>query len=214
MKENHSETLKNQRVLIDNVIHGNKSDFITLIEPYYERLYLKIYSIVKNENDAKDILQDALIAAYISLKNFKKESSIYTWLYRIVVNKALDYLKSQKKENQYIDPNYNPYSENSQFFVENILNVPEKKEQNELYEYLMYEIEQLEERYKEILIMRYFDGLTYEEIAEVKNIRIGTVKSRIHKAKELLKKRLVNNKKFSPLDFLAILLIILFSRFI
>jgi RNA polymerase sigma-70 factor (ECF subfamily) len=200
MKENNSETLKNQRVLIDNVIHGNKSDFITLIEPYYERLYLKIYSIVKNENDAKDILQDALIAAYISLKNFKKESSIYTWLYRIVVNKALDYLKSQKKENQYIDPNYNPYSENLQFFVENILNVPEKKEQNELYEYLMYEIEQLEERYKEILIKRYFDGLTYEEIAEVKNIRIGTVKSRIHKAKELLKKRLVNNKKFFQLD--------------
>jgi RNA polymerase sigma-70 factor (ECF subfamily) len=200
MKENNSETLKNQRVLIDNVIHGNKSDFITLIEPYYERLYLKIYSIVKNENDAKDILQDALIAAYISLKNFKKESSIYTWLYRIVVNKALDYLKSQKKENQYIDPNSNPYSENLQFFVENILNVPEKKEQNELYEYLMYEIEQLEERYKEILIMRYFDGLTYEEIAEVKNIRIGTVKSRIHKAKELLKKRLINNKKFFQLD--------------
>jgi len=79
--------------------------------------------------------------------------------------------------------------------------IDQQQEQNELYEYLIYIINKLEYKYKEMIIMRYFDGLTYEEIAEVKAIRLGTVKSRLHKAKELLKKELLKEGKFNVMDF-------------
>ncbi|GIX40845.1 MAG: RNA polymerase sigma factor [Leptospiraceae bacterium] len=204
-----------QSKLIEGVLNGNTGDFITLIEPYYERLFIKAYSIVKEENDAKDILQEALISAFLALPKFKKESNIYTWLYKIVVNKAFDFIKSKKREYSYINPDINPYSENLKIFLENEQNIEEKGEQNELYEYLISTIESLEDKYKEILKMRYFDGLTYEEIAEIKQIKLGTVKSRIHKAKELLKQKLIKEGKFVKNDFIFIMIIIiLLSRFI
>jgi len=191
---------QNQDLLIDHILKGNQSQFIELIKPYYERLYLKAYSIVKDKNEAKDVLQDAFISAYLALPKFKKESNIYTWLYRIVVNKALDHLKSKKREANYVNPDINPYAEmEKSLFLEE--KIQQKQEQNELYEYLIYIIDKLDYKYKEMIIMRYFDGLTYEEIAEIKAIRLGTVKSRLHKAKELLKKELLKEKKFNVMDF-------------
>jgi len=191
---------QNQDQLIDNVLKGSQSDFIELIQPYYERLYLKAYSIIKDKNEAKDVLQDAFISAYLALPKFKKESNIYTWLYRIVVNKALDHLKSKKREANYINPEVNPYAE-KEISIFSGEKIQQQQEQNELYEYLIYIINKLEYKYKEMIIMRYFDGLTYEEIAEVKAIRLGTVKSRLHKAKELLKKELLKEGKFNVMDF-------------
>ncbi len=182
-----------QQELIKSILNGDTSNFVKLVEPYYEKLFLKALSIVKYPDDAKDVLQDSFLAAYLSIKKFKNESNIYTWLYKIVVNKSIDYYKKRNKKKI---ESWNPYSNNKESDIYNIsYNNSIKNEQNELFDYLISAINKLDEKYKEILIMRYFDNLSYEEISEIKKIRIGTVKSRLFKAKELLRKILLHEKK-------------------
>lgn len=155
--------------------------FFKSIQPYYEKLFIKAYSIVKNKEDAKDILQEALIAAYKAFSKFKGESNLYTWLYKILVNKSIDFLRNSKKEDDLIQKISNPYDSQSNFFL---YEFEEMYEQNKIFKSLIKIINNLENKYKELIIMKYFDGLTYEEIAEIKNIKLGTVKSRLFKAKE------------------------------
>lgn len=207
-----NELYKKEKELIDNIISGNSTDFTTLIEPYYEKLYLKVRFIIKDPEESYDVLQEALISAFNSLNKFKGNSSIYTWLYRIVVNKSLDYLKQKRKKDKIYFSYDNPYTEKDEIinnFNRNINNIQQNYEQNELFNHLINIINSMQEKYKEILIMRYFDDLSYEEIAEIKQIKIGTVKSRLNKAKEILKKKLINENKFFNEKFNLIYLFLL-----
>lgn len=199
---------KKERDLINSIIKGNISDFSILIEPYYEKLYLKVLSMIKDPNDAYDVLQEALISAYNSLKKFKGNSSIYTWLYRIAVNKSIDFVKQKKKQNKILQIPKNPYDDREDNFSSHSsknMNVQQNYEQKELFETLINIIEKMDEKYKEILIMRYFDDLSYEEIAEIKQIKLGTVKSRLNKAKEILKKKLSYDGNFFLQDMMVII---------
>ncbi len=174
--------------------------FFQSVYPYYERLFLKAYSLIKNKEDAKDIVQETLLSAYKAFSKFKGKSNLYTWLYRILVNKCIDFLRKSKKEDMFLQRLQHPYSENStSLFIESF----EKNiEQNQIQKSLIIIIEKLEDKYKELIIMKYFDGLTYEEIAEIKNIKIGTVKSRLSKAKEKIVSLLQNEKSIK--DFINI----------
>ncbi|MFN3603601.1 MAG: RNA polymerase sigma factor [Leptonema sp. (in: bacteria)] len=166
----------------------NEDDFFEILYPYYERLYIKALSILKNKEDAKDVLQDALMAAYKSFSKFQGKSNVYTWLYKILVNKCYDFLKKSKKEENLLVKINDPYLKKSNSFV--MEEFEKLYEQNEIFKSLIHIINTLESKYREIIIMRYFDGLSYEEISQVKNIKLGTVKSRLSKAKEKLNRKI------------------------
>ena len=172
-----------ERELIDRIKGGDSNAYYELVSQYRERLYRKACSIVGDMDEAEDLLQEALVSAYLAIGSFRGESGIYTWLYRIVVNRCRDFLRSGKKA-ILMDP-LDPFSMVIKDFRPG---VEKNHEHSEEASYLIEKINSLEGKYKKILLLRYYDELSYQEIGEVMHMNIGTVKSRLFKARELLKR--------------------------
>ncbi|PJZ68946.1 RNA polymerase subunit sigma-70 [Leptospira perolatii] len=187
---NRKQTLRDKEIqLLKKIKEGDDSAYIELTGPYRERLYRKAISMVKDGDDAEDIVQDALISGYRSIRNFRAESGVYTWLYRIVVNKSKDLLAKRKraKENSIDDSEFQ--------FTDARLGFEKKIELSDESNYLINKINQLEDIYKEVIELRYFEEMSYSQIAEVLGCNIGTVKSRLFKAKEFLKHLILQDGK-------------------
>jgi RNA polymerase sigma-70 factor (ECF subfamily) len=170
-----------------------QSLFFLLVEKYQERLFRLATLIIGNSIDAEDALQNAFISAFQSIDNFQERSSFYTWIYRIVINKSKD-MKSGLKKNK------EKFIEGSELEInDQRLNIQGDVERQEQSEFLFKKISLLKNIYREILILRYFEELSYQDIAEILGINIGTVKSRIHKAKASLKRLILKDKKGSSM---------------
>ncbi|MBI39317.1 MAG: RNA polymerase subunit sigma-70 [Leptospiraceae bacterium] len=178
-----------EKGLIEKTLKGDQRAFMELVSPYRSRLIRKAVSMLGNPQDAEDILQEALVTAYRALKSFRGESGIYTWLYRIVVNKCRDFHRSKK--------NAPSDSLDSVAFMihDDRIDLEKNLELSTESTYLIQQINTLDKRYREILVMRYFDDLSYQEIASVLKIQVGTVKSRLFKARELLKRAILQDGK-------------------
>lgn len=178
-----------EKKLLESVKSGNGDAFVKLVSPHRIRLMRKAASMVGNPDDAEDIVQDSLMTAYRAIRSFRGESGIYTWLYRIVVNKCRDFHRSKK--NSITDP-----VDTSSFLIEDErIDVEKNLEHSTEAAYLIERINELDKKYREILIMRYFDDLSYQEISKVIGIQVGTVKSRLFKARELLKRAITQDGK-------------------
>ncbi|MCB1307202.1 MAG: sigma-70 family RNA polymerase sigma factor [Leptospiraceae bacterium] len=176
-----------ERALIERIKAGDGDAYMELVGEYRIRLYRKACSIINDAEDAEDVLQDALLTAYRALPRFRGESGIYTWLYRIVVNKCRDYLRSSRNTRQEsMDPTQAVISDDR-------ISVEKNLELSDDAGYLMTKINGLDDKYRQILVYRYYDELSYEEIAELIHVNIGTVKSRLFKARELLKRSILRN---------------------
>ncbi|HBS05052.1 MAG TPA: RNA polymerase subunit sigma-70 [Leptospiraceae bacterium] len=178
-----------EKGLIEKTLKGDQRAFMELVSPYRSRLIRKAVSMLGNPQDAEDILQEALVTAYRALKSFRGESGIYTWLYRIVVNKCRDFHRSKK--------NAPSDSLDAVAFMihDDRIDLEKNLELSTESTYLIQQINTLDKRYREILVMRYFDDLSYQEIASVLKIQVGTVKSRLFKARELLKRAILQDGK-------------------
>jgi len=179
-----------EKILLQKIKSGDQTAYMTLVSPFRERLFRKAVSMVKDADDAEDIVQDALISGYKSIQNFRAEAGVYTWLYRIVVNKSKDLLSKKKRgrEKPMDDTGDNQ-------FVDEREGYEKKLELSEESRYLMDKIALLEESYKQVLELRYFENLSYNEIAEIMECNVGTVKSRLFKAKEFLKHLILKDEK-------------------
>lgn len=185
--EQVSEQRAKERELIQRVQAGDGDAYMELVGEYRIRLYRKACSLIGDAEDAEDVLQDALVTAYKALGKFRGESGIYTWLYRITVNKCRDFLRSRKNHHQDSLEIYEPILSDDRTSVE------KNHELSDDGAYLIRKIKGLDEKYRQILIYRYYDDLSYEEIAELSHVNIGTVKSRLFKARELLKRSIIRN---------------------
>jgi len=179
-----------EKELIERAKEGESEAFVTLVSGYRNRLYRKACSLLGDPEEAEDILQEAMLSAYLALKSFRGESGIYTWLYRILVNKCRDHLRSNgsRRKMEFLDP-----------FTMNIIDpgvgIEKNHEHREAFSYLTDKIGKLGDKYRRILTMRYFDQMSYQEIAEVMGIHVGTVKSRLFKARELLRREIMSDGK-------------------
>ncbi|MCR9141986.1 MAG: RNA polymerase sigma factor [bacterium] len=185
-KEQETKRAK-ERVLIERVKAGDGSAYMELVGEYRIRLYRKASSLIGDPEDAEDVLQDALMTAYKALPRFRGESGIYTWLYRIVVNKCRDFLRSRKSSKADSLEIYEPILSDDRISVE------KNHELSDDAGYLIEKIKGLDTKYRQILLYRYYDDLSYEEIANLIEVNIGTVKSRLFKARELLKRSILRN---------------------
>ncbi len=173
--------------LIQRTRNGDGDAYLQLISDYRIRLYRRACSLVGNPDDAEDVLQEGLITAYRALGKFRGESGIYTWLYRIVINKCRDHLRSRKSASvDSIEPII-PLISDERIGVEKNLELSDDAA------YLITKINGLDKKYRRILIYRYYDDLSYQEIADLVKLNIGTVKSRLFKARELLKRAILRN---------------------
>lgn len=141
-------------------------DFDNIYEEYFDRVYYKVLSVVKNDDDAEDICQETFISVYKNLSKFREESNIYTWIYRIAINKTYVFLQKRKLEFEINDE---------------VLSLPEDINFDTKV-ILEEKLKLISEKEREIVILKDIYGYKLKEIAEIKNMNLSTVKSVYYKA--------------------------------
>lgn len=160
---------------------GDKAAFERLISPHMNRFYGLAYQIMGNAEDAADVTQDAMIKAYRALGTYRGDAEVFTWIARIIRNTALDELKRAVRKHE--DP--------VDIIPETPIHTLERKaEETELQQLMGEAIEGLSNKLRDPLVMYDIEGYSYEEIAGILDINIGTVKSRLNRARESLKTKL------------------------
>ena len=178
--------------LVERVQRGDKHAFDLLVSKYQRKLGRLISRFVRNSADAEDVTQDAFIKAYRALPGFRGESAFYTWLYRIGINTAKNHLLANKRR----APTTTQFDiEESESFEEASLlrevNTPENELMSkQVVGVVQSSLQQLPEDLRSALTLREIEGLSYEEIAIVMNCPIGTVRSRIFRAREAVAENL------------------------
>lgn len=186
---NHSEDLDQE--LVQRVQQGDKSAFDLLVLKYQHRIVHLVNRYVKDPSEAQDVAQDTFIKAYRALGDFRGESAFYTWLYRIAINTAKNYLLSRSRRHidYEIDVQDAEQVENSAQLKD--MDTPDNLLMNEqIIKIIKIAIEKLPEEMRIAITLREFEGMSYEEIAEAMDCPIGTVRSRIFRAREAIDEKL------------------------
>ena len=179
------------QILVERVKLGDKKAFDALVIKYQGRILNLISRFVQNPHDASDVAQEAFLKAYRALPKFRGDSTFYTWLYRIAVNTAKNFLASGLRQpfNTAVDFNEMEQTDQSDSLKEQT--TPESLLlTHELQETIITAIEELPVDLRSAITLREIDGLSYEEIATVMECPVGTVRSRIFRAREAVDKRL------------------------
>jgi RNA polymerase sigma-70 factor (ECF subfamily) len=174
--------------LVARARHGDLAAYDVLIKRYQERIYATIYHMTSNHEDANDLAQESFLKAYQALKSFKGGSSFYTWLYRIAVNKTINFLK-QRKNRQHLSLNDMDFNaEHDPDLVALISDKTPRREAalTELQEKLNAALLKLSEPHRLVVVLHDVQGLSHEEIAKVMECNIGTVRSRLFYARQQL----------------------------
>jgi RNA polymerase sigma-70 factor, ECF subfamily len=177
--------------LVARVQRGDKRAFDLLVRKYQQRIMALISRYIRNRSEIADVAQEAFIKAYRALPNFRGDSQFYTWLYRIAINSAKNYLASQSRRPQTatvdgLDPEQlaDLAGQTDNASPERLLLTAELKR------VIDAAIAELPEELRTALLLREIDGLSYEEIAEVMECPIGTVRSRIFRARDAVDRRI------------------------
>jgi len=159
-----------------------------LIRRYQERIYATIYHMTSNHEDANDLAQEAFIKAFQALRSFKGGSSFYTWVYRIAVNKTINFLKQRKNKAQISLDDIDFNAEHDPDLVALISEKTPRREVNlaELQEKLNAAMQKLSEPHRLVVTLHDVQGLSHEEIAEIMDCNVGTVRSRLFYARQQL----------------------------
>jgi RNA polymerase sigma-70 factor (ECF subfamily) len=160
------------------------------VRRYQERIYATLYHMTSNHEDANDLTQDAFIKAYQALKSFKGGSSFYTWVYRIAVNKTLNFLK-QRKNRGGMSMSLNDLDFNAENDPDMVALVSDKTPRraadlSELQEKLNEAMQKLSEVHRLVVTLHDVQGLPHEEIAKIMDCNVGTVRSRLFYARQQL----------------------------
>ena len=178
--------MNSEKSLINLVKKGDKKAYEVLVLQYQDRLVFSVYKFLKDFELAQDIAQEAFVKAFKNIEKFRGDSSFYTWIYRIAINTAKNLLSSKARSSEVYDDEIMELKlSESALTTENPENILEAEE---LRSKMMDAIQSLPDDIRTTLSLREFDGLSYEEIAKVQNCPIGTVRSRIHKGREILDK--------------------------
>ncbi len=168
---------------------GNQQSFAKLMERYRDSIYFMVLKMVHNRDDAEDLTQEAFSKAFNSLRNYSAEYAFSTWLFKIATNNCIDFIRKKRLQTTSLDSSTitNEEGESPTIAVADYNPNPEQsiiKEQRAAR--IREVIEKLSPKYKQLIEMRYFDELSYEEIAAQLDLPLGTVKAQLFRAKDLL----------------------------
>ena len=180
--------ISNKEIDLSLVRRAKKGDyraFDLLVLKYQSRVIATAFKYVKERQLAEDIAQEAFIKSYKSIDSFREESSFYTWVYRITVNTAKNYLLSSKRRDEVV---ISDLSQDDSFYPEKLdIDSPQEiLKASELRDLIFETLSSLGEETRTALSLREFDGLSYEQIAEIVQCPIGTVRSRIFRGREVI----------------------------
>ena len=174
----------NELLLISRARGGDRDAFGELVEQYRDNVYRLAYRMCGNAYDADEAAQEAFVAAWRALPNFRGDAKFSTWLYRLTTNAAIDVMRREKRHQTVGDGEMVDLADDADSPQETV-------ERTEQQEAVQKALATLSEEYREVLLLRYMEELDYAEIAEVLQLPSGTVKSRINRAKAALKTALL-----------------------
>lgn len=184
----HPESDQN---LVERVQRGDKRAYDLLVLKYQHKIVGLVSRYVRDQHEVLDVTQEAFIKAYRALPRFRGDSAFYTWLYRIAINTAKNYLvaRSRRPPGTDVDIEAGEYQDNNGALRE--LETPETILMRDQLKSSIFEaIEALPEELRVAVTLREFDGLSYEDIAEIMQCPVGTVRSRIFRAREAIEKQI------------------------
>lgn len=178
-------------ILVERCKAGDQRAYNDLINGYKRQIFSLIYRMVGNAADAEDLAQDTFIKAFRSIRLYDSKYPFHTWLFKIAHNTAIDFLRANKHAAMTIDDSENPIEIEDQG-----PSLEEKAEHFSQKEVIERQLSSLPPPYREILVLRHQQELSYEEIAQTLEIPIGTVKVRLFRAREIMKDKLVKTGVF------------------
>ena len=186
-----------ETMLVRRSREGDLEAYNELVKLYQERIYATIYHMTANHEDTNDLAQESFIKAFRALKSFRGGSSFYTWLYRIAVNKTINFLKQRKTRVQMSLNDLDLNAEHDPDLVALISDKTPRREADlrELKEKLNAALLKLSEPHRLVVVLHDVQGLSHDEIAKVMNCNIGTVRSRLFYARQQLQGWLSNYLK-------------------
>lgn len=173
---------------------GDESAFEALVRTYEKQVYATTLHLCGNPEDAAEAAQEAFLSAWQGLKFFRRESAFSTWLYRLAVNASIDLLRREKRHRGAASLE----DEETPDIPDRSLTTPQDEaERRELQEQIRAGLQELSEEHRQVLVLREMDQLSYQEISDILDLDVGTVKSRISRARGQLRKILLKSGNFS-----------------
>jgi len=177
------------RELVRRAQSGDKLAYDDLVQRYQERIYATIYHMTSNHEDASDLAQDVFVRAWTALRSFKGDSSFYTWIYRIAVNRTINFLKQRRNRSTHLSLNdLEVGTENDPEMVELVSHRTPRRDAalSELQQRLNSALQKLSEEHRTVVTLHDVQGLAHEEIAQILKCNPGTVRSRLFYARQQL----------------------------
>ena len=180
---------RTEALLIADLCEGDETALASLIERYKRMVYRLAVQITKNSADADDVMQETFIKVYRSIHTFRKDATFETWLYRIAVNEALNFVKrrDRRRESRLETAAESEYESTVRHSAQ-VANDPHAQaEKSELRRHVTAAVNSLQLKHRTVVILHEFEGLTHVEIASILNCSEGTVRSRLHYARKKLR---------------------------
>ena len=188
-----TDTIDADELLIERIKAGDMAAYNVMVIRHYDRIFSRVLQLLNNKQDAEEVTQDAFIRAHRGLENFRGDASFSTWLYQIATNLAHNryWYWFRRKRDQSISLDQ-PQCDDGSLTLENVMpcadeNPAEAVVTQEFVDRVSACMQYLNDKHKEVLILRNVNNLTYDEIAQQLEISVGTVKSRIARARESLR---------------------------
>ncbi|MEE9294496.1 MAG: sigma-70 family RNA polymerase sigma factor [Phycisphaerae bacterium] len=196
MQREQTTSRDDDATLVRSAQTGDVQAFDTLVRRYQDRVYNACWRICRNPDDALDLTQEAFVKAYQAIDRFQGTSGFYTWIFRIAVNLALSHRKKAKlRLVTSLDDNAGPGSEGRESAAQRLsddktLEPPAQAEAGEMHKLVASALQAIEEHHRSVAVLRDIEGLDYRQIAEVLDAPLGTIKSRVHRARAALREEL------------------------
>lgn len=190
---NENLNTQSDELLVKKVQDGDTNAYNVLVIKYQYKVAQIISKFVANNADINDIAQDAFIKAYKAINSFRGESSFYTWLYRIVVNAAKTFLESNSKHKNSIDVDSPEFQSIDEQGILASKDTPDRIiESQELHEVILKAMNDLPKELREAITLREIEGMSYDDMAIALRVPVGTVRSRIFRAREFIESRMAH----------------------
>ncbi|HEY0668442.1 MAG TPA: sigma-70 family RNA polymerase sigma factor [Sphingobacteriaceae bacterium] len=199
---NFSANAKNDFGLVNRAKDGDQKAYADLMQRYKDSIYFMALKMVNNKDDAMDLTVETFGKAFENLEKYKPDFAFSTWLFRIATNNCIDFIRKKRISLVSIDTLNDDGGEERPLQIKSdTLNPEEESIKRQQSKELKDIVDKLPQRYRTLIVLRYFDELSYEEIAKQLDLPLGTVKAQLFRARDLLSNVINRRKKNSSSDF-------------
>jgi len=195
--DNLSDKAKVDLVLLESAKNGSQQAYAQLMDRYRDSIYFMMYKMVKNQDDADDLTIEAFGKAFSRLDQYSPNYAFSTWLFKIASNNCIDFIRKKRIKVTSMDTGYTT-SEGEVIYFDKKADVHNPEEaiiHNQKVKLMRELVTKLKPRYRELVELRYFDELSYEEISERLNLPLGTVKAQLFRARDFLANMIEKTKE-------------------